>query len=51
MSCRDVDAALASEAGVGRRGLHLVVMGHVDAGRPQAALGLTLTHGKQLPEH
>ncbi|WIA29533.1 hypothetical protein OEZ86_012032 [Tetradesmus obliquus] len=30
---RDVDAALAGEAGVGRRGLHLVVMGHVDAGK------------------
>lgn len=32
---RDVDAALAAEAGSsgGRRGLHLVVMGHVDAGK------------------
>lgn len=31
--CRDVDSALAAEAGAGRRGLHLVVMGHVDAGK------------------
>ncbi|KAF8073115.1 RFC3 [Scenedesmus sp. PABB004] len=32
---RDVDAALAAEAAsdAGRRGLHLVVMGHVDAGK------------------
>jgi hypothetical protein len=38
-----VDAALAAEAAAdGRRGLHLVVMGHVDAGGPPNTLPVFL---------